>query len=197
MSLARGRAVAGVARFRDVPVALSASSKPCEPPGAATGSDPFTKVAGRIARATGHAWAFAAAFLLVAGWFVSGPLFGWSDTWQLAINTTTTIVTFLMVFIIQNTQTRDVEAMHIKLDALVLNTRGARNDLVELEEMPEKEVRQIQEEYQQLGSRYHATLRRGKGRHRPSSRQQRPSPRHRKAPSGRHAALPATGRRKR
>jgi low affinity Fe/Cu permease len=98
----------------------------------------------------GHSMAFAAAVALIGLWLVSGPLFGFSDTWQLVINTATTIVTFLMVFVIQNTQNRDGAAIQIKLDELVRATRGAHNGLLDLEELSEAEIEAFRQKYVQL-----------------------------------------------
>jgi low affinity Fe/Cu permease len=94
---------------------------------------------------------FIAAILLIVVWCVTGPIFGFSDTWQLVINTGTTIVTFLMVFLIQNTQTRDTEAIHVKLDELIRSVQGAKNSLLDLEEMDEKELEQLHKSYERLG----------------------------------------------
>jgi low affinity Fe/Cu permease len=94
-------------------------------------------------RQLGRSLTFSLAFLLVVLWAVTGPLFGWSDTWQLVINTGTTIVTFLMVFVIQNTQNRDTQALQLKLDELIRATATARNSLMALEEKPQSEVEEI------------------------------------------------------
>lgn len=91
-------------------------------------------------------------------WAVSGPIFGFSDTWQLIINTGTTIITFLMVFLIQNTQNRDSEAMHLKLDELIRSTRGAHNALLDLEELEEEELDRIRVDYEKLANQARETL---------------------------------------
>jgi low affinity Fe/Cu permease len=107
----------------------------------------FARMATRISGLTGSAWSFALAMLVILVWAVSGPLFRFSDTWQLVINTGTTIVTFLMVFLIQNTQNRDTRAMHLKLDELLRAVRGARQDrFVDLEDRDEVELEQIKQE---------------------------------------------------
>jgi low affinity Fe/Cu permease len=95
---------------------------------------------------------FAGAVLVIVLWVVSGPVFGFSDTWQLVINTATTIVTFLMVFVIQNTQNRDGEAMQIKLDELIRAVEGAHNGLLDLEELSENELETFREKYLELAS---------------------------------------------
>jgi low affinity Fe/Cu permease len=107
----------------------------------------FTRFAKVTARATGHPLAFAAAFGVIVVWAVTGPVFGYSDTWQLVINTGTTIVTFLMVFLIQNTQNRDSEAVQIKLDELIRALEGAENALLDLEELDECELDEMREKY--------------------------------------------------
>ncbi len=109
--------------------------------------DVFSHLARKSARAAGHPWAFGAAIAVLLVWLISGPFFGFSDTWQLVINTATTIVTFLMVFLIQNTQNRDIDAIHIKLDELILKNRRAQNALLMLEELTEDELLEIKERY--------------------------------------------------
>jgi low affinity Fe/Cu permease len=109
--------------------------------------DRFSKHAAHFA---GHSVAFVAAVALIVLWLVSGPLFGFSNTWQLVINTATTIVTFLMVFVIQNTQNRDGAAMQIKLDELVRAVEGAHNGLLDLEELNEHEIEAFRKKYCEL-----------------------------------------------
>ncbi len=107
----------------------------------------FNQVAKWTARASGHPTTFIGALVLIIAWAATGPLFGFSDTWQLVINTTTTIATFLMVFLIQNTQNRDAEAMQVKVDELIRANGGARNALLNLEEMDEEEINELRQNY--------------------------------------------------
>jgi low affinity Fe/Cu permease len=116
------------------------------------GAGPFANFSRRTSRLVGHPASFATAALLVVGWAVSGPLFGFSDTWQLAVNTATTIVTFLMVFLIQSTQNREGEAVQIKLDELIRATKGAHNILLDLEELGERDLDQIRALYERLAA---------------------------------------------
>ena len=109
----------------------------------------FGRLARRTARLTGHPAAFATATLIVVVWAVTGPLFHWSDTWQLVINTGTTIVTFLMVFVIQTTQNRDAKALHLKLDELIRSSH-ARNAFADLEDATQEELDQFQHEFELL-----------------------------------------------
>lgn len=109
---------------------------------------PFGRFAAATARATGHPLAFVAAVLIIVGWGLTGRLFGFSDTWQLVINTGTTIVTFLMVFVLQNTQNRDGRALQTKLDELIL-TSSAENRYVGIERLDEKELKRLGEILQQ------------------------------------------------
>jgi len=113
-------------------------------------SDFFHGMAQRCAEAFGTSWAFAIAVLVVLTWAATGPLFDYSDTWQLVINTGTTIVTFLTVFLIQNAQNRDAKAFHLKLDELIYAVRGARNELIDLETLSDEELEQIHTEFQRL-----------------------------------------------
>lgn len=95
----------------------------------------------------GSAWAFIVAISIIVVWAATGPMFHFSDTWQLIINTGTTIVTFLMVFLIQNTQNRDAKAVHLKLDELIRALQGARNNLVDLEKLSDEELTRLEEEF--------------------------------------------------
>jgi low affinity Fe/Cu permease len=113
----------------------------------------FTRFAKATASATGRPATFALALTVVIAWAVSGPLFDWSDTWQLVINTGTTIVTFLMVFLIQSTQNRDGEAVQIKLDELLRVSAGAHNVLLNLEELEEHELQRIRAVYVKLAQK--------------------------------------------
>lgn len=110
----------------------------------------FRRFSQATATVTGSSWAFIVAVLVILSWGTSGPLFGFSDTWQLVINTSTTIVTFLMVFLIQNTQNRDARAMHLKLDELVRAVGPARNQLIDVEEADDTSVAQLTEEFQKM-----------------------------------------------
>jgi len=102
------------------------------------------------AKAAGHPVAFCAAVALVVGWALTGPLFGFSETWQLVINTGTTIVTFLMVFLIQSAQNRDSAAVQIKLDELIRAMEGAQNALLDLEELDEKDLEKVRAQFEAL-----------------------------------------------
>ena len=124
-------------------------------------SSQFTRFAKWTARTTGHPVAFIAAMLIIVVWAVTGPLFGFSDTWQLVINTGTTIVTFLMVFLIQNTQNRDSEAMQLKLDELIRAVNGAHNGLLDLEELTEEDLERIKARYEVLARKSREDLKRG------------------------------------
>jgi low affinity Fe/Cu permease len=122
---------------------------------------PFARFAKWTARATGHPITFAAALVVILAWAATGPVFGLSDTWQLVINTSTTIVTFLMVFLIQNTQNRDSAAIQLKLDELIRATPGAHNALLDLEELTEQQLDALRTRYEQLARRARRDLARG------------------------------------
>jgi low affinity Fe/Cu permease len=113
----------------------------------------FTTCATMVAHATGKPLAFAICLATVLLWAISGPIFAFSDTWQLVINTGTTIITFLMVFLIQNTQNRDARAMHLKLDELLRAMEGARTGLVDLEDLSDHDLRQLELEFRKLRER--------------------------------------------
>lgn len=121
----------------------------------------FTGFARSTSRATGKPIAFILAVGVIVTWLVTGPVFHFSDTWQLVINTGTTVVTFLMVFLIQNTQNRDSEAVQMKLDELLRATSGAHNALLDLEDLEDRELEQIRAGYAQLAQRARAALKTG------------------------------------
>ena len=117
----------------------------------------FTRFASSIARFSGSPTTFFGALAIVLIWALSGPFMGFSEAWQLTINTGTTIITFLMVFIIQNTQNRDTAAIHVKLDELIRATRGAHNSLLDLEELSEKDLEKFRERYEELARKARKT----------------------------------------
>lgn len=118
-------------------------------------NDFFHTFATKIAAIVGTPWAFLVALAGVLAWAIYGPLFGFSDTWQLVINTSTTILTFLIVFLIQNTQNRDAKALHLKLDELLRAVEGARTGLVDLEDMNDDELAKLQKEFERLHRSQH------------------------------------------
>jgi len=121
----------------------------------------FSEFSRRLAVWSGRPAVFIAAITAVVLWALSGPLFGFSDTWQLVINTSTTIITFLMVFLIQNTQNRDTEAIQLKLDELIRATQGAHNALLNLEHLEDAELERYRRHYAELARRARAKLRAG------------------------------------
>jgi low affinity Fe/Cu permease len=121
----------------------------------------FDRLAKWAARVTGRPLTFLLAVTILLVWAVTGPIFAFSDTWQLVINTGTTIVTFLMVFLIQNTQNRDAAAVHLKLDELIRASQGAHNALLDLEELSEHELTRIREKYERLAAAAREHLRVG------------------------------------
>ena len=122
----------------------------------------FQRFARMSARATGHPAAFGVAAACIVLWLAMGPVFHFSDTWQLVINTATTIVTFLMVFLIQNTQNRDSDALQLKLDELIRATKTAHNALLEIEELSEEELVELRSQYGLLAEKARALARSGK-----------------------------------
>lgn len=113
-------------------------------------NEAFRKFAHKASEIVGSPWAFITAVAIIVVWAVTGPIFGFSDTWQLIINTGTTIVTFMMVFLIQNTQNRDAKAIHLKLDELLRGVEGARTSMVDLEELSDEDLKQLQDEFKRL-----------------------------------------------
>lgn len=110
----------------------------------------FHKISHKVGENTGSPWAFAAALFVIIIWLITGPMFDFSDTWQLVINTGTTIITFLMVFLIQNMQNRDSKAVHLKLDELIHSIKAARNDFIDLEDTTEEELAKLSNEFKKI-----------------------------------------------
>jgi len=113
-------------------------------------SDAFRIFARRSSRVLGSAWAFGIAILIIVIWGLTGPAFHYSNTWQLIINTGTTIVTFLMVFLIQNTQNRDAKAAHLKLDEIIRALKGARNELIDLENLADEDLTSLEKQFERV-----------------------------------------------
>jgi low affinity Fe/Cu permease len=111
----------------------------------------FRKIAHFASEQVGKSWAFVMALILILVWGVSGPASNYSNSWQLVINTSTTILTFLMVFLIQNTQNRETKAMHLKLDELLHAIKRARDSMVDVEDLPDKELESLQSEFEKIG----------------------------------------------
>jgi low affinity Fe/Cu permease len=118
----------------------------------------FRKLAVKVSTAVGKPWAFFLALFLIFAWAMTGPLFDYSNTWQLMVNTSTTIVTLLMVFLIQNTQNRDSKAIHLKLDELLRATRSARNSFIDSEDLPDDVIEELRQEAQELAKKYSREL---------------------------------------
>lgn len=126
-------------------------------------NEPFRRFSVKVSQIVGSPWAFIAALIVIIIWALTGTFFDYSDTWQLVINTGTTIVTFLIVFLIQNTQNRDSKALHIKIDELIKGVRGASNALVDIEDLPDEEIEELHQQFKSLHIRYKKELiRRGK-----------------------------------
>ena len=121
----------------------------------------FRKFAHKTSELVGSPWAFIVAVTLILLWLVSGPIFSFSDTWQLIANTVTTLITTLMVFIIQNTQNRDAKALHLKLDELLRAVSDARTGMVDLEDLSDEELQRLQEEFKRLRERHGEELANG------------------------------------
>jgi low affinity Fe/Cu permease len=117
----------------------------------------FRKLAHKTSAGVGSPWAFTVAVAIIVVWAATGPIFHFSDTWQLIINTGTTLVTFLMVFLIQSTQNRDATAIQLKLDELIRAVKSARNRLLDLEDLSDEELENLRQEFQRLGARGPAT----------------------------------------
>ena len=115
--------------------------------------DAFRVFARRSSAMLGSAWAFAGAVLVILVWLLTGPAFHFSDTWQLIINTATTVITFLMVFLIQNTQNRDAKAVHLKLDELIRAIKDARDELVDLEDLSDEELQKLEAQFRRMRQR--------------------------------------------
>lgn len=122
----------------------------------------FVKISQKIAELTGQPYVFVGAVAMIVLWAVSGPLFGFSDTWQLIVNTSTTIITFLMVFLIQSTQNRDTEALHLKLDELIRATQGAHLVLMDIEKLEENEFQSFRRAYDQIAQEARENMERDK-----------------------------------
>ena len=113
----------------------------------------FRKIAKKFSDVLGTAWAFILALLIIIVWAITGPVFGFSNTWQLFINTFTTIMTFLMVFLIQNTQNRDSKALHLKLDELIKSSSRASNKMIDLEDLSDEELDKLEEHFRKLNKK--------------------------------------------
>jgi len=110
----------------------------------------FRKFSHKTSEIVGSSWAFITAVVIIIGWAASGPMFHYSDTWQLVINTGTTIITFLMVFLIQNTQNRDAKAFDLKMDELIKATKGARNSMIDLDKLSDEKLKELEAEYKRI-----------------------------------------------
>ena len=110
----------------------------------------FRKFSQKTSKLVGSSWAFILSVLIVVIWAATGPIFHYSDTWQLVINTATTIITFLMVFLIQNTQNRDAKAIHLKLDELIKGVSGARTGLINIQELSDKDLERLKQQFEEL-----------------------------------------------
>ena len=118
--------------------------------GSGTVGKEFQALAATVSAVVGSKWAFSAALLVIAAWAVLGPYFHYSDTWQLVVNTATTIVTFLMVFLIQNTQNRDARAIHLKLDEIIRSIRHAHNEMIDIEKLSDEELEDLSAHFEEI-----------------------------------------------
>ncbi len=126
-------------------------------------SDGFQRFATNISGWVGTKWAFLAAGVIILLWAALGPEFHFSDTWQLVVNTTTTIVTFLMVFLIQNTQNRDARAIHLKLDEIIRSIKLAHNEMIDIENLSDQDLQALTKKFNQIRNEYESRKKRGKG----------------------------------
>lgn len=152
-------------------------------------SDAFRIFAKRSSMVLGSAWAFATAILIIVIWGLTGPMFHFSDTWQLIINTGTTIVTFLMVFLIQNTQNRDAKAVHLKLDELIRALKNARNELVDLEKLTDNDLTSLEKQFERVRKKAERNGNNPRGK----TRVNRAEHASKKRVSRRHQTLPSIG----
>jgi len=118
--------------------------------GTGTMGKQFQSLAATVSAVVGSKWAFLVALLVIAGWAMSGPYFHYSDTWQLVVNTATTIITFLMVFLIQNTQNRDARAIHLKLDEIIRSMRHAHNEMIDIEKLSDEELEALSAHFEEI-----------------------------------------------
>jgi len=123
------------------------------PEGITSMKEIFRKFAQTASNAVGSHWSFLVAFAIIVAWVITGPIYKYSDTWQLVMNTVSSVVTFLMVFLIQNTQNRDSKAIQLKLNELLRGVKGARTGLVNLESLSDEDLMQLQQEFKRLGAR--------------------------------------------
>ena len=138
----------------------------------------FSRFAKGMSKMLGHPLAFGIAVLIVIGWAISGPLFQFSNTWQLVINTGTTIITFLMVFLIQNSQNRDSEAMQVKLDELIRALKGADNSLLDTENLTQEELQRMQDHYAKMAQIAQKRLERANSSQNTGAKKEREKARH-------------------
>jgi len=128
----------------------------------ASGRDVFQNLATEASYSVGSKWAFSVALLLILGWALLGPYFHYSDTWQLVINTATTIITFLMVFLIQNTQNRDARAIHLKLDEIICSITLAHNDMIDIEKLSDQELEELGKRFETIRAEFESRKQRNR-----------------------------------